>query len=159
MHQSVSVLTVLVMTDERQLFMPSVELGRSDLEIENTETGKLETWTPEEVAAAYEKGEIALIDVRTPQDYMFEHIEGALLLPMSFVNAERLPSQEGKRLVIYCGSSMRSEKVAKQCLAKGLQPLTHMKDGFAGWKKAGLPYIGTDIATGGPSRVQAKRQD
>ena len=139
--------------------MLSVELGRSDVEIENTETGKLETWTPEEVAAAYEKGEIALIDVRTPQEYMFEHIEGALLLPMSFVDAERLPSQEGKRLVIYCGSSMRSEKVARQCLAKGLQPVTHMKDGFAGWKKAGLPYIGTDMATGGPSRVQNKRQD
>ena len=45
------------------------------MEIENTEAGKLETWTPEEVAAAYENGEIALIDVRTPQEYMFEHIE------------------------------------------------------------------------------------
>jgi hypothetical protein len=76
------------------------------MEREETETGVLETWTVEEVAAAYDKGEIALIDVRTPQEYMFEHIEGALLLPMPFVNSEKLPSQEGKRLVIYCGSGM-----------------------------------------------------
>jgi rhodanese-related sulfurtransferase len=129
------------------------------MEIEKTETGALETWTPEEVAAAYEKGAIALIDVRTPQEYMFEHIEGALLLPMPFVAAEKLPSQEGKRLVIYCGSSVRSERVARQCLAKGVQPVTHMKGGFAGWKQAGLPYIGTDIATGGPTRVPARKCD
>lgn len=128
------------------------------MKTEETETGTFEAWTPEEVALAYDKGEIALIDVRTPQEYMFEHIEGALLLPMSFVDAERLPSQVGKRLVIYCGSSMRSAKVAKQCLAKGVQPVTHMTDGFAGWKKAGLPYIGTDMATGGPIRVPAKQQ-
>jgi len=127
------------------------------VETEDTNVGKLETWTPEEVAAAYEKGEIALIDVRTPQEYMFEHIEGALLLPMSFVNAEKLPSQEGKRLVIYCGSSVRSDRVARQCLAKGIQPVTHMEGGFTGWKQAGLPDIGTDMATGGPTRVPAKK--
>ena len=147
----------MLVVRDRIVRQDPLELGRSGVEIENTETGKFETWTPEEVAAAYERREIALIDVRTPQEYMFEHMEGALLLPMSFVDAERLPSQEGKRLVIYCGSSMRSEKVARQCLAKGVQPVTHMKDGFAGWKKAGLPYIGTDMATGGPRRVQAKK--
>ena len=130
--------------------------GYDAMEREETENGVLETWTVEEVAAAYEKGEIALIDVRTPQEYMFEHIEGALLLPMPFVQADRLPSQQGKRLVIYCGSSMRSGKVARGCLAKGVQPVTHMQGGFAAWKQAGLPYIGTDMATGAPQRVEAK---
>jgi rhodanese-related sulfurtransferase len=124
------------------------------MEREETETGVLETWTVEEVAAAYDKGEIALIDVRTPQEYMFEHIEGALLLPMPFVNSEKLPSQEGKRLVIYCGSGMRSERVARQCLSKGVQPVTHMKGGFGAWKQAGMPYIGTDMATGAPKRIE-----
>lgn len=126
------------------------------MEVETTEHGTLETWTPEEVAAAYDKGEIALIDVRTPQEYMFEHIEGALLLPMSFLKAEKLPSQEGKRLVIYCGSSLRSGRVARQCLSKGVQPVTHMKGGFAAWKEAKLPYIGTDMATGAPKRVDPR---
>ena len=126
------------------------------MEREETENGVLETWTVDEVAEAYDKGEIALIDVRTPQEYMFEHIEGALLLPMPFVQSDKLPSQDGKRLVIYCGSGMRSEKVARGCLAKGVQPITHMKGGFGAWKAAGKPHIGTDMATGAPKRVPGK---
>ncbi len=126
------------------------------MEREETEHGVLETWTVDEVAAAYEKGEIALIDVRTPQEYMFEHIEGALLLPMPFVKSDKLPSQEGKRLVMYCGSGMRSDKVARGCLANGVQPVTQMKGGFGAWKQAGQAYIGTNMATGAPQRVEKK---
>ncbi|SFP33919.1 rhodanese-like domain-containing protein [Tranquillimonas alkanivorans] len=126
------------------------------MKTEQTEHGTLETWTPQEVAEAYGKGEIALIDVRTPQEYMFEHVEGAMLLPMSFVDPDKLPSQQGKRLVFYCGSGARSGKVAHSCLAKGIQPLAHMEGGFGGWKQAGLPHIGTDMATGAPKRVPGK---
>ena len=121
---------------------------------EEIEGGLLETWTVGEVAEAYDRGEIALIDVRTPQEYMFEHIEGALLLPMSFVKPDKLPSQEGKRLVVYCGSGVRSAKVARACVAAGITPLAHMEGGFGAWKKGGKPHIGTDMATGAPKRVQ-----
>ncbi|MGR3320855.1 MAG: rhodanese-like domain-containing protein [Pseudooceanicola sp.] len=123
------------------------------MKTETTEHGNLETWTPQEVAAALEKGEIALIDVRTPQEYTFEHIEGALLLPMAFFRADRLPSQEGKRLVYYCGSSMRSGNVAKKALAAGIGPVAHLEGGFGAWKEARMPYIGTDMATGAPKAV------
>lgn len=114
---------------------------------------KVETWTPKEVWEAYEKGQIALIDVRTPQEYMFEHVEGALLLPMPFFQADRLPSQNGKRLVLYCGSGARSGKVAAACAAKGVTPVTHMEGGFGAWKQAKLPYMGTDMSSGAPKRV------
>ncbi|WP_419909078.1 rhodanese-like domain-containing protein [Hoeflea sp.] len=123
------------------------------MKAEEVDGGTLETWTVDEVAEAYERGDIALIDVRTPQEYMFEHIEGALLLPMSFVQADKLPSQDGKRLVLYCGSGIRSGKVARSCLAAGITPLAHMEGGFGAWKKAGRPHIGTDMATGAPKRV------
>ena len=120
------------------------------MKIETVDGKELQVWSVQDVAEAYARGEIALIDVRTPQEYMFEHIEGALLLPMSFVNADKLPSQQGKQLVIYCGSGMRSGRVAAQCLAKGVQPVAHMEGGFGGWKAAGLPFIGTNMATGAP---------
>lgn len=123
------------------------------METQNTENGQIEVWTPEEVAKALDAGEIALIDVRTPQEYMFEHVAGAMLLPMAFFCTDRLPSQEGKRVVFYCGSSMRSGKMAEKALAEGFGPVAHMKDGFAGWKAAKLPYTGTDMATGAPKEV------
>lgn len=120
---------------------------------ETVGNGVLETWSTDDVAAALERSEIALIDVRTPQEYMFEHIEGALLLPMAFFRADRLPSQQGKRLVFYCGSGMRSEKVARQALASGLTPVSHMQGGFGAWKQDRKPYMGTDMATGAPKKV------
>ena len=123
------------------------------MKTEDAEGGTLETWDVEEVSEAYEKGEIAIVDVRTTPEYMFEHIEGALLLPMSFLMPEKLPSQEGKRIVFHCGSGVRSEKVARACLQAGISPVAHMAGGFGAWKKAKKPHVGTDPNSGGPKRV------
>ncbi|RVT87339.1 rhodanese-like domain-containing protein [Rhodobacteraceae bacterium CCMM004] len=123
------------------------------MKTQDTDAGPLEVWTPQEVAQALDKGEIAVIDVRTPQEYMFEHIEGAMLLPMAFFEPSRLPAQEGKRLVLYCGSSARSGKMAQKALASGVTPMAHMEGGFAAWKEAKLPHIGTDMGSGAPKRV------
>ncbi len=123
------------------------------MKTEDTDHGTLETWTTEEVSGAFERGEIVLIDVRTVQEYGFEHIPGALLLPMSFFEAGKLPSQEGKRIVLHCGSGLRSEKMARKALNAGESRIAHMEGGFGAWKDAGLPYIGTDMATGAPKKV------
>ena len=45
---------------------------------------ELENWSPARVKTALDNGEIVLIDVRTPQEYMIEHVEGSLLMPMAF---------------------------------------------------------------------------
>lgn len=122
------------------------------METEKTENGTLETWTPQEVADAYTKGEIVLIDVRTTAEYMFEHVEGALLSPMSFFTPKNLPDNNKKPIVFYCGSGARSRKVAMKTLDAGFDKIAHMEGGFGGWKQAGLPYIGTDMATGAPQK-------
>lgn len=120
---------------------------------EQTENGTLEHWTPEEVAKAFERNEVAVIDVRTPQEYMLEHVPGALLMPMSEFDPPKLPEGKAKRLVFHCGSGARSEKVARRALGAGLGPVAHMEGGFTAWKKAGKPYVGTDLSTGAPKRV------
>ena len=114
---------------------------------------EFQTWTVEEVAEAWAKNEIVVIDVRTPQEYMFEHIEGALLLPMPFFNAEKLPGQSDKPIVFHCGSGVRSEKVSRAAIEAGIDKIAHMEGGFGAWKQANKPYIGTNMATGGPTRV------
>ena len=113
----------------------------------------LETWSPEETAAAWDPSAIVLIDVRTAQEYALERIEGALLLPMPEFDARKLPGQGEKQIVFHCGSGVRSEKVARACIEAGLGPVAHMDGGFAAWKKAKYPYIGTNLATGAPQRM------
>ncbi len=126
------------------------------MKVENTPNGPLETWSVAEVAQAFRAGEVALIDVRTIQEYAFEHIRGALLLPMHFFEPDRLPSQEGKRIVFHCGSGMRSERVARAALQSGFSPVAHMEGGFNAWKQAGESYMGTDMGTGSPVRVPGR---
>lgn len=113
----------------------------------------LETWSVDEVADACNRREIVLIDVRTIQEYGFEHIGGALLLPLPFFEASALPGQSDKRIVFLCGSGVRSEKVARACIAAGFERIAHMEGGFAAWKAARLPYVGTNMATGAPQPV------
>lgn len=127
------------------------------MKVEHTPQGDLETWSVEEVQQAFSAGEVAIIDVRTIQEYAFEHIRGALLLPMHFFEPERLPSQDGKRIIFHCGSGVRSEKVARAALAAGFSPVAHMEGGFAAWKQAQEAYMGTDMATGSAVRIPGKR--
>ena len=115
----------------------------------------LEHWTPTELNDAFARREVVVVDVRTPQEYAFERIQGALLLPLSDFDATALPAQEAKRVVLHCGSGMRSRKAAEACLAAGAGRIAHLEGGFAAWKAAGLPYLATDPATGGPRKAQS----
>ncbi|APZ52343.1 rhodanese-like domain-containing protein [Salipiger abyssi] len=123
------------------------------MKTEQVGDGILETWTVDEVAEAFDKNEIVLVDVRTPQEFMFEHVEGALLMPLAFFKAEKLPGQSDKRIVFHCGSGVRSERVARAALDAGFGRVAHMEGGFGAWKGAKKPYIGTNMATGAPHLV------
>ncbi len=114
--------------------------------------GTLEILSPDETKARLDRNEIVLIDVRTPAEYAFERIDGALLFPLSSFDAHKLPGQETKPIVFHCGSGARSQQVAEACLSAGIRHIAHMNGGLMAWKSAQLPYISTDMATGGPIR-------
>lgn len=126
------------------------------MKTEMTEDGELETWTPQEVSEGLGNGRVVLVDVRTPAEYAFEHVEGALLLPMAFFDPRFLPEDAGKRLVLMCGSSARSGKMARRTLASGADRIAHLDGGFGAWKQAGLDYVTTDMASGAPVRKSGK---
>ena len=113
----------------------------------------LETWSIDEVAEAWNAGKVVLIDVRTPQEYMMEHVDGSLLMPMAFFRGDKLPEQGRKRLVLMCAGGVRSDRMARVAIEAGFDRIAHLEGGFGAWKSAKLPYIGTDLATGAPKPV------
>ena len=123
------------------------------MKTENIDGGTLEIWTPKEAHDAFAGNEIVLIDVRTPQEFTFERIGGALLAPMQAFHPDHLPSGGDKQLVLHCGSGVRSRKVAELCLKHGFDKVAHMEGGFGAWKEAGLTYTGTDMSTGAPKEM------
>jgi len=120
---------------------------------EDLASGPLDVLTPEEVQAEMQAGRILLIDVRTPMEYAWEHVAGALLLPMAGFDPGALPTDSARGIVFHCGSGIRSKIVAEKCLDAGWPRVTHMAGGMAGWKKAKLPYIAIDPGSGAPRRV------
>ena len=47
--------------------------------------------------------------------------------------------QTGDKIVFYCASGWRSALSARTAQDMGLPNVTHISDGFGGWKKAGGP--------------------
>lgn len=124
------------------------------MQSDTTANGTIENWTPQEVAQAHAENRIVLIDVRTPQEYAFERISGALLLPMQEFDADHLPDPNmGKPVVFHCGSGVRSRKMAEAALAAGWDKAAHMEGGFGAWKQSGQTYIGTDMSNGAPKTM------
>lgn len=123
------------------------------MKTETVGAATFETWTVDELAQGIADNAVVVIDVRTPQEYMFEHIEGALLMPLAFFKPGALPGQSDKRIVLHCGSGIRSEKVSRAAIDAGITQIAHLEGGFGAWKAAKQPYIGTNMATGAPQRV------
>ncbi len=123
------------------------------MQVEEMDGKVLETWEAAEVARAFGADEVVIIDVRSPQEFMLEHIAGSLLMPMASFEAAGLPGQGDKRIVLMCAGGVRSERMARVALEAGLKRIAHIGGGFGAWKAAKLPYVGTDFASGAPKRV------
>ena len=109
---------------------------------------RIETLDPVEIARLLQTGRILLVDVREPAEFAAERIAGALLSPLSTLDAALLPADDSRRLVFHCGSGKRSLTAAERRLAAGAPQAAHMGGGLIAWKSAGLPVIGVDPATG-----------
>lgn len=123
------------------------------MHIEEIDGKTLEHWNADDVETAMASGTITLIDVRTPQEYMFEHIHGALLMPMSGFEPKYVPPAGDRQIVFHCGSGVRSRRVAEAYLAVGHDKIAHLDGGFAAWKTAAKSYTATDPATGSPRKM------
>jgi rhodanese-related sulfurtransferase len=112
------------------------------------ENGVLVSLTPHEVKERFDANQIVIVDVRTPVEYAFEHIPGAMLFPLSSFNPAKLPGPEGKPLVFHCGTGLRSTAAAKKCIAAGVLEVVHIEGGLGAWKMAGLAFATIDPPTG-----------
>ena len=65
--------------------------------------------------------DVAVIDVREPEEYQSGHIPGARLIPLSSLASLRCDLPKDQTLLIYCRSGHRSVQAAKQFVKMGYQ--------------------------------------
>jgi rhodanese-related sulfurtransferase len=91
---------------------------------------------PADVSARMGRGEIALVDVREPNEIAAECILGAISMPLSRFDPAALPQGE---VVLSCLSGKRSTLALGRCRDAGVAVNMHMRGGLMAWKAAGLP--------------------
>lgn len=90
-------------------------------------------------AAAHADGAL-VIDVREPAEYEEGHIPGARLVPLSRLDAHRLPPPGRRPVFVVCESGGRSRTAAEQLQRAGLASVV-LSGGTAQWRAAQRPVV------------------
>ena len=92
--------------------------------------------------------DVTFVDLRDPRELERDGmIPGAFHCPRGMLEFWIDPDspyakpqfQTGKRIVFYCASGWRSALSAQTAQDMGLPRVSHIEDGFSGWKTAGGP--------------------
>ena len=106
-----------------------------------------------EVKAKLEAGEIVLVDVRTPLEFVSGHIPGALLFPLPVFDPAKLSLDAGRPYVFYCAGGVRSDHAAQAALPFCPAGTAHLKGGISAWAQEGFAIQSMDPKTGEPMPV------
>ncbi len=98
----------------------------------------LEEADVETVAGWLARGEALLVDVRETSEFEQDHIPGAMLVPLSMLDADTFPRITIKKLVLHCAIGKRSAAAARQLIKAGHVPPINMAGGLKAWREAGL---------------------
>lgn len=99
--------------------------------------------TPQAAREMMARGEVAVVDVRTAEEYAEGHLEGAVLVPTGsegFVAKVRAAAA-GKPVLVYCRSGNRSSKAAAQLAAAGEREVRNLAGGIGAWRSAGNKVV------------------
>lgn len=108
--------------------------------------------TVEEAKKMVEKGDVFILDVRTPSEFNSSHIEGATLIPVTNSGGSNLsPDQllesrinevpKDKKILVYCRSGHRSSSASKILVNAGYSQIYNMEGGINAWTGAGYPVV------------------
>lgn len=90
---------------------------------------------------------VNLIDVRSRKEFMQEHADGAKLIPLDQIDAEKLKTELSAEaglsepLYLICTAGIRAEQAAQKLHSQGLENLYVIEGGTNAWKATGLPMF------------------
>lgn len=103
----------------------------------------VELITVEEMDSLLKMGNVQLIDVRTPEEYLGGYIEGAINIDFRNENFEELIAKvdKSKPVAVYCGRGGRSGKCSAFMKKAGFTKIYDLDGGITEWKYKGKKVI------------------
>jgi hydroxyacylglutathione hydrolase len=98
--------------------------------------------SPEELARC-QAGDVAMIDVREPEEYVGElgHIAEATLIPLATIPDKIASIPKDKPVVFVCKGGGRSARATAYAHSLGFEQVYNMKGGMLLWNSLGLPVV------------------
>ncbi len=85
--------------------------------------------------------DLALVDVRSPEELREGSIPGSLLMPMGELATGAATLPAGRPLLLICAVGGRSYMVGRYFSGKGYGEIYNLDGGISAWKGAGLPLV------------------
>jgi rhodanese-related sulfurtransferase len=97
----------------------------------------------EEAQAIIKQQDALLLDVRTRGEFQAGHLKGAILIPVSELQARmsELALWKDKPVLVYCHSGNRSLTASKILIGNGLKNVTSLRGGIAAWINKGSAIV------------------
>lgn len=83
--------------------------------------------------------DLLIVDVRKPGEYQAEHVEGAVNVPLDYLNDHLASLPKHKPVYLHCAGGYRSMIAASILKARGWHNLTDIAGGFAAIAKTDIP--------------------
>lgn len=90
-----------------------------------------------------DKKPMALIDVRTPEEFASGHIEGAVNVPLAGLEKDIVKAVPDKKsyVVVYCRSGRRSANASSALIKMGYTNLVNYKGSMIDWTNKGYKTV------------------
>lgn len=114
---------------------------------------RIQKLSTKDAIALVGQSDVTLVDLRDIRERIREgFIPGSLHAPRGMLEFWVDPESpyhrdvfaSGQHFVFYCASGWRSALATQAVQDMGLEPVSHVSDGFTGWVKAGGPVVKTD---------------
>lgn len=141
---------------------PGTPLAKSAAALVAEANEQVETIAIAEAPSLVDNPRVLLVDIRDPREIQHEGmIPGAFRAPRGMLEFWIDPESpyykpaldDGRRLILYCGSAWRSALAAKTLRDMGRDDVAHLGGGFSAWKRAGHPVVNPDERTAPPGKL------
>ncbi len=135
---------------------PGSPLTRTAKDLVDAAMARIETIPLAQGADLLNDPSVLIVDIRDPREVQrLGRIPGAFSAPRGMLEFWIDPASpyykpeldDGRKLVLYCGSAWRSALATETLNAMGRADVAHLEGGFTAWQAAGLP-VATESARG-----------
>ena len=102
-------------------------------------TAVLTPLSPRDVAGRIATGRAVLVDIREPDEFAREHLQGAVSAPLSAFEQAHIGLEPDRDVVFMCRSGARTGAHCDRLAARIVGRAYVLEGGLNGWKTAGLP--------------------